>query len=85
MTASSLLKTLVSHEEQHAKDAAEIKQLWKKFGLRVRKERKRNGIGLAEFAAKLGVSGAMVSYMESGVREWSEERARVAVKILTQS
>lgn len=83
MTAHHLLTVLTTRENKHAENAAEIKQLWKKFGLQVRRERKRRGIKLADFAAVLGVSGAMVSYMESGVREWSEDRAKRAVEVLT--
>lgn len=84
MTAYHLLNALIAREDQHATNVEKTKELWRKFGLQVRKERKRLGIRLNDFAKQLGVSGAMVSYMESGAREWNEERARKAVEILTQ-
>lgn len=84
MTAFHLLNALIAREELHATNAEKTKQLWRKFGLQVRKERKRLGLRLNDFADELGVSGTMVSYMESGSREWSEDRARKAVEILTK-
>ncbi len=66
------------------KEHKALAELWGKFGASVRKERKRRKIALKAFAADLGISPTMASYLEAGTREWTVERAELAVRLLTR-
>ncbi len=61
-----------------------MRMLWQRFGPAIREDRRKLGIPLKVFAAKLGLSRGMVSFLESGKREWSDVRAQRAIKILKQ-
>lgn len=61
-----------------------VKGLWRIFGREIRRLRREQRIGLKSFAKKLGVSCGMVSFMEAGEREWSDARARKAMKLLSK-
>lgn len=67
-------------DEKHAA----MRFLWRRFGRAIRQDRKELGIPLKSFAEKLGYSTAMVSFLESGKREWSLAAATKAVAILLQ-
>lgn len=63
---------------------ASVAGLWQKFGASIREDRKRRKIPLKKFAGGLDISSTYCSYLESGKREWSVERAELAVKLLTR-
>lgn len=84
MTPRCLLRTLLARNQKRAFDEARTRSLWRQFGRSVRAERKEKKIRLVSFAARMGISRAMCSYLESGTRQWSLEKARKAVEVLTR-
>lgn len=78
LSAIRLGLTALSHKHES------VGALWKRFGAAIRSDRKRRKIPLKVFARDLGCSTTMVSYLEAGSREWTVERAELAVKLLTR-
>lgn len=83
-SARRLFQQLIAHERKRETDRQNEQGLWRQFGAAIRIERKAKRVRLNVFAAELGVSPAMVSYMESGKRSWGMAMAKRAVGILTQ-
>ena len=84
MTPVRILKAIDFFHKKHDIEAQYIDQLWIEFGTSVRETRRQRNIGLKEFACALKVSRAMVSYLESGKRQWNLEMAKRAVKLLSK-
>lgn len=82
MPPHRILKTIDFFQRKQESEAHYIAGLWSDFGRSVRQSRKKQQIGLKEFAADLSISRAMVSFLESGKRQWNFEMARKAVKLL---
>ncbi len=61
---------------------AEMNLLWSEFGAGVRERREHLKLSLEELAASMGIGKSMLSYLETGGREWSVGLARRAVKEL---
>ena len=83
-SAHRLFQRLIANERKRESERQAGEILWRQFGEAVRSERKRKRIRLNLFAGELGVSPAMVSYMESGKRNWGIGMARKAVLILSR-
>ena len=58
------------------------RELWRKFGVAVRREREAAGWGLEAAAKPLGITKAYLSYLETGRRAWPEEIAAAVVEVL---
>lgn len=77
-----LLDSLIARNQKQQTSEARTALLWLSFGRAIRAERKRKKIKLERFASEMGISGGMVSYLESGARKWNFEMAMKAVKII---
>lgn len=71
---------------QKGADSAQavVTKTWVQFGQAIRKSRRARKISLRVFAKRLKVTHQMLSYMESGERRWTFDRAELAVKLLTR-
>ena len=83
-TAFHTLNAIFIREDKHAKNLKKTARLWVEFGCKIRKERKRRGISVGDFAKRIGCTATMANYLETGKRAWSEHRARQAVHIVTR-
>ena len=59
-----------------------LKKLWLDFSASVRAHRRQRGMSLEDFAYKLGVGKSMLSYLETGGREWSLKLAKKAAELM---
>ncbi len=84
MPPHRILRTIDFFHKKHDIEAQYIDQLWIEFGTSVRETRRQRNIGLRVFAGKLGVSRAMIGYLESGKRQWNLGMAKRAVKLLSK-
>lgn len=82
MPPHRILKTIDFFQRKQDGEEQYIKGLWSDFGKSVRESRKKQGVGLKEFAASMSLSRAMISFLESGKRDWNFKMARKAVKLL---
>jgi ribosome-binding protein aMBF1 (putative translation factor) len=82
MPPHRILKTIDFFQRKQDGEEEYIKGLWADFGKSVREARKKQGVGLKQFAASMQLSRAMISFLESGKRDWNFNMARKAVKLL---
>lgn len=84
MTPQRIITSIHLGVANLAKDHSALKFLWRKFSSAIREERIRRGIKLKDFALGLGVTSTYAGYLEKNRREWSVERAELAIKLLTR-
>ena len=84
MPPHRILKTIDFFQKKQDIEAQYIDQLWLEFGTSVRETRRQRNIGLNTFSNELGVSKTMVSFLESGKRQWNLGMAKRAVKLLSK-
>lgn len=84
MLATSILNKITLAKAAEARRAQKIDAMWVKFGAAVRIERRTRKIPLKWFADQLGLTTAMVSYLEAGKRDWTLDRAELATRLLTR-
>lgn len=80
--ADSVFATLTEVRQRSEADHAEEKELWRTFSRVVRDGREEHGWSLEEMAKKLGIGRSMLSYLETGGREWTMKLAKKAVNAL---
>lgn len=73
-----ILRAISRLESDEKRRSAKLKELWLRFSTEVRLSRKKKGMSLDDFSKALGIGKSMLSYLETGGREWSLELAKRA-------
>lgn len=79
------LAKLKTATEVHALTGKDVQGRSKDFGAAIRDSRRRRGITRAKFAKLVGYTPTMISYLESGERIWSLEKAAAAIKVVNRA
>ena len=80
------LKSILSEIEAIESDSKKLSQVvsrrWMDFSSAIREHRKQKGLSLEDFSAKLDIGKSMLSYLETGGREWTMTLAKKATKLV---
>ncbi len=79
-----MITSMEADERRRKREREGTRRLWREFGRMVRAERKARRIRLDEFSRRMGLSSGMISYLESGTRQWSLAQAKKAIKMLVR-
>lgn len=77
------LLNVIEHRSRQKKDVdVRLEAAWSGFRAAIRARRQECGIPLKTLAMNLGIKKSLLSYLETGKRQWSMEVARAAVAAL---
>lgn len=82
MTHARILSAIIRKQPTVDAGADSQRELWRKFGQSIRDARRRLRFPLKTFARDLGYTPSMVAMLETGKREWTIEKAKLASEVL---
>lgn len=82
MTHARILSVIIRKQPTVDAGANNQRELWRKFGRSIRDARRRLRFPLNTFAKDLGYTPSMVAMLETGKRDWTLEKAKLASELL---